>query len=223
MPGKRKTTLTLEDLEAAKQRAISAGPLPDAVRREFEKIWDKQSNLPVSQRSLAFETLLPSGWVLTHLVPIVCKYLSRTLRQQNNEAGLVMAKSLDEVSDLVAFDLGSAIEKLVQPRPRGDGSRFAGQCQINVLRILDFGLIGLPFIASVYANSLGISDIASSLLADGELTLLEVNEVARTLDDYSMAQLSEGDLASSKEVWIPSEFFTPDNFNPSPVKGISTG
>ena len=173
MATKRKKSLSAEDLEAARQRALSAGPLPDAIRREITNTWNKQSNLPRELRSLAFSQLLPSGWVITHLVPVVSRNLARRLREKNGDAALMVAKRLDEVASVVNLDVSAAVEILVQPVGRGAGSRFAGQSQLNVLRILDFGIIGLPFLAAVYANTLGITDVTSSLLSDGNLSVLE--------------------------------------------------
>ena len=222
MTEKRENSLSQEDIKEARERALSAGPLPDAVRRELVNIWNKQSKLPKEQRSLLVSQLLPSGWVITHLVPLLCRYLARELREQDGEASLLVAKVLDEVADLITFDVPEAVQRLVELRPEGKGGRFAQKCQVNILRILDLGIVGLPLIASIYANTLGISDVSSSLICDGNLSVGDSVYEAKALGSTVSGELTEGDWYGSKNLWIPLEFLSPDDFDSLTIEGIST-
>ena len=212
---KRKTSLNQEDLEAARQRALSAGPLPDAVRRELVNIWNRQSNLPKEQRSLLHSRLQPNGWVIVQLVPLLCRFFSRTLRQKDGDAGLHVAEVLDEVAELVLSNVPEAVQRLVQAWPEGKGSRFAGQCQVRVLRILDLGIVGLPFMAFAYAEAIGKTEISSALISEG------INSILESIEEGINEQHNEGEWSWNYSLWIPSEFLSPDDFNSFPVKGIS--
>jgi hypothetical protein len=219
---KRRNSLSSEDLAAARQRALSAGPLPDSVRRELVNIWNRQTQLPKEQRALLSWQFYPSGWVITHLVPLLCNLLSRALREKDGEASLQVAEVLGEVAERVQFDIQEAVQILVQLRPEGKGSRFAGQCQVNVLRVLDLGIVGLPFMAAVYASTLGLIDISCSIVCEGNFTVSESVEEARRLGSKIEGELTEGDWSWSNFLWIPSDFLPPDDFNPVPIESIPT-
>lgn len=222
MSPKKTKGLSPEDLENARQRALAAGELPDAVRREFALLWQRQDTLPKDLRSFAIVKLMPSGWVISHVVPILAKSLATNLRMAGGEASFAVANRLSDVEKCVEADVAKAIEILVEPTPNGPGSRKAGQYQVAVLRVLDLGLIGLPVIAAIYAKTFGIADISVSLIAQGILSVVECVDNAIVLDDAPRGELSEGDKAAVGKLWLPSEFFSPDDFNPATIESVST-
>lgn len=216
--GKRKLgELTQEDLEKAKQRAIDAPPLPDEVRRQLVLLLKRQDALPSDFRSLVAWIPKPSGWVITHLVPLISERFSNSLRREGNEASLVVAKRLEKVSQVIVDDPALAVHILVDSLPKGTGSKKAGEIQISILRILDLGILGLPVVASVYAKYLGVIDTSTILLADGDLPVKDALKAAEKLDEDIKWTLSKGDEEYSSIEIIYSELLPPDDFNSIPI------
>lgn len=212
--------LSPKDLENARQRALAAGELPDVVRRELVLLWQRQDTLPKDLHSFVTATLMPSGWVITHVVPLLAKFLAANLRTAGGEASFAVANRLNDVEKYVVTDVAKAIEILVEPTPNGPGSRKAGHYQMTALRVLDLGLIGLPVIAAVYAKTFGIADVSVSLIAEGNLSVVECVKNAVALDDAPSGELSEGDKAAGDKLWLPSELFSPEDFNPTAVESV---
>jgi hypothetical protein len=185
--------LSDKDLEEARQRAISAGLLPDGVRRELLILFQRQDALPKDLRKLAVEILRPSGWVISHLIPKLAKQQAGLLRQNDTEASYKMSAKLEVVSDLISTEPRRAIDLLLQPSQAGKGSRSAGQANSAVLRILDLGLVGLPLPASVYAKSLGLLDTSVVLVSDGHLQVHQAIEATKKLGDEVLGYQTEVD------------------------------
>lgn len=93
--------LSEKDLEEARQRAISAGALPDNVRRELLVLFQKQDALPKELRKLALAVLKPSGWVISHLVPKLCIQQANVIRKVDTEAVYKMSAKFEVVADLL--------------------------------------------------------------------------------------------------------------------------
>jgi hypothetical protein len=213
--------LTEKDLEEARRRAIAAGALPENVRKELVALWKRQDALPKDLRELSTLNLQPSGWVLTHVLPKVCLHLSAELRRSETHAGAKCAFRLELVAEYVLEDVSKAVSLLTEPTPTGTGSRQASQANATVLRVLDFGLLGLHHVAAVLAKSTGLLDTSITLLSDGHLSINQAVQAANRLDDQVGGKLTKSD--KSKEVIeLPLELFAPDDFNASRVKGISS-
>ncbi len=213
--------LTEKDLEEARRRAIAAGVLPENVRKELVALWKRQDALPKDLRELSSFSLQPSGWVLTHVVPTLCLFLSSELRRSETHAGSKCAFRLELVAEYVLEDVGRAVSLLTEPTPTGTGSRQASQSNAVVLRVLDFGLLGLHHIAAVLAKSTGLLDTSITLLTDGHLTINQAVQAANRLDDQVKGKLTKTDK-SREVIELPLELFAPDDFNTSRVKGVST-
>lgn len=63
--------LSEKDSLEARNRAISAGKLPEDVRRELLLMWQRQDHLPKELRKLAKEDIYSSNWVIEHIVKVV--------------------------------------------------------------------------------------------------------------------------------------------------------
>jgi hypothetical protein len=214
--------LSEKDLEEARQRAISAGALPDNVRRELLILFQKQDALPKELRKLALEVLKPSGWVISHLVPKLCRQQANVIRKFDTEAVYKMSAKFEVVADLLETDPRKAIDLLLEPAIPGKGSRSAGQANSSILRILDLGLVGLPVPASVYAKTLGLIDTSTVLVADGHLSVYQAIEASEKLEDKVIGYRTEIDKKGADNSWLPIELFSPNDFNTPSVKGISS-
>ena len=128
--------LSPEDLETARQRVANSEPYSDEVRREFILQWLRQDNLPKEIKSLFSTDLAPSGWVISHLVPLVSRKMALQLRDKEGEAkwlgniGLVhinlddyttsleyLTRSLQISEDklLNKFEFDKALERTISP------------------------------------------------------------------------------------------------------------
>ena len=212
--------LTEKDLEEARQRALSAGLLPDNVRRELLVLFQKQDALPKDLRKLSQSSIQPSGWVISHLVPKLCVHQAQMLRRKNTEATYKMAAKLEVVGQLLGTDPKKAINLLLQPSISGKGSRLAGQTNSAILRILDLGLVGLPLPASVYAKTLGLLDTSVILVADGHLSVYQAIEASKKLDFDIEGYTTSADKKDADNNWLPVELFSPDDFNTPSVKSV---
>jgi hypothetical protein len=212
--------LSDKDLEEARQRAISAGLLPDGVRRELLILFQRQDALPKDLRKLAVEILRPSGWVISHLIPKLAKQQAGLLRQNDTEASYKMSAKLEVVSDLISTEPRRGIDLLLQPSQAGKGSRSAGQANSAVLRILDLGLVGLPLPASVYAKSLGLLDTSVVLVSDGHLQVHQAIEATKKLGDEVLGYQTEVDKKGADNSWLAIELFSPKDFDSTRVESI---
>ena len=214
--------LSEKDLEEARQRALSAGVLPDNVRRELLTLFQRQDALPKELRKLALEILRPSGWVISHLVPKLAKQQADLLRRNDTEVSYKMSAKLEVVSDLISSQPRRAIDLLLEPSQPGKGSRSAGKSNSSVLRILDLGLVGLPLPASVYAKSLGLLDTSTVLVSDGHLEVHQAIEATKKLGEEVLGYQTEVDKKGANNSWLAVELFSPDDFNSPRIKGISS-
>ena len=214
--------LSEKDLEEARNRAISAGLLPDNVRRELLLLFLKQDALPKDLRKLSQATLHPSGWVISHLVPKLCIHQAKMLRNTDTDATYKMAAKLEVVAQVIETDPRKAIDLLLQKSISGKGSRLAGQSNSTILRILDLGLVGLPVPASVYAKSLGLLDTSVVLVADGHLSVFQAIEASNKLEDEVIGYKSSHDEKGADNSWLPTELFSPNDFDAPGVEGVSS-
>ena len=212
--------LSEKDLEEARRRAEAAGVLPENVRKELVALWKRQDALPKDLRQLSAFALEPSGWVLTHLVPKLCMHLSTELRRNETHAGAKCALRLELVAEYIMEDISKAISLLTEPAPTGVGSRQASQANATVLRVVDFGLLGLHHVAAVMAKSTGLLDTSLVLVTDGHLNVNQAIQAANRLDDKVSGKLTKKDKTTNS-VELPLELFAPDDFNASRVEGIS--
>lgn len=209
--------LTEADLEQARVRAKDAPPLPDEVRRQLVLLLKRQDLLPSDYRGLLAIRPNPSGWVLTHLIPTICNHLSAQLRKDNKPSSSLVATRLDQVGTLVLDDVRSALHQLVQPLPRGQGSKKAGEYQIAVLRILDLGILGFPVVSAIYAKTFGVLDTSTILLSESHLPVSATLTSAEKLDDSKIWELSNLDKTADVTNLLYQELILPDDFNPIPI------
>jgi hypothetical protein len=209
--------LTEADLEKARQRALVAPPLPDDVRRQLVLLIQRQDTLPEDYRSLVGLFPNPSGWVLTHLMPLLFKKLASDLRKDSKQSSLIVAQRLEQAEFVIKKSIPSAVNILVEPLPNGAGSRKAGEVQLTVLRILDLGLLGFPTVCALYARHLGVLDTSTVLISEGVLSVEEALESSFRLDDVQTWETTNGDIETGKSIFIPKELFPPDNLNPVPL------
>jgi hypothetical protein len=134
------------------------------------------------------------------------------LRLQNNEASNVVAERLEIVISNSQKNFPYAIQNLLLPLPSGIGSKKAGDYQISVLRVMDFGVIGLDFLASIYAKSMGVIDTSTILFSDGGMTLHEVIEATPRLGG-TVGGISSSTDMSNKSWWVPKEYLTKSNLH----------
>lgn len=138
--------LSEKDLLEARNRAISAGKLPEDVRRELLLMWQRQDHLPKELRKLAKADIYSSNWVMEHVVKVVAQHLSKELRKQDTEAGYSMSAKFEVIAEAVTLDIHKVIGLLMTPSIAGKGSRACNQANATLLRILDLGILGLPII-----------------------------------------------------------------------------
>jgi hypothetical protein len=212
--------LSEKDLEEARRRAEAAGVLPEKVRKELVALWKRQDALPKDLRSLSTYSLESSSWVITHIVPKLCMHLSSDLRRSETHAGAKCALRLELVADYVLSDVAKAVSLLTEPAPSGVGSRNASQANATVLRVLDFGLLGLHHVAAALAKSTGLLDTSITLLTDGHLSVSQAVQAANHLDDKVNGKLSKADKMKGV-VELPLELFAPDDFNTSRIEGVT--
>ena len=208
----KKFVLSPELIEAARERALVADELPPEVYREFLLRWQAQDGLAREIRELRTTSLHPSGWVLTHLVPLLAQSFLQKLRIKNDEASIVIADRLEMVISNSQNNFPYAIQNLLLPLPTGTGSKKAGDYQISLLRIMDFGIIGLDLLASIYAKSMGLLDTSTILFSDGGMTLHEVMEATPRLGGKVNGVSSATDV-SNLSWWMPKEYLTKINLH----------
>jgi hypothetical protein len=213
-------SLSPEDLEKARQRVLSAKPYSDEVRREFILQWLRQDNLPKEMRSLVTSSLAPSGWVISHLVPLLCLHFANKLKAKEGEASFAVASLLLQVADIVKVDAPQAIKLLMEKVSAGTGSKLATDYQSDVLRVLDLGIIGLPFVASIYAKSLGVVDTSTTLISETTLTIEQCAEAGKKLDGEFSGTLSEGDKLFGNHYWLPKELLLESDLNTIGIKFV---
>jgi hypothetical protein len=160
----------------------------------------------------------PSGWVITHLIPLLCRKLSSDLRSENNGSSLVVAKRLEHVEDIVATEPAKAVNILVSALPKGVGSRKAGDIQIAVLRIIDLGILGFPVVSAIYARHLGVLDTSTVLVSESTLSIEESLLSAERLDGIKTWTISEGDKRTNFGEVIYTELLPPDNLDSIPIR-----
>ena len=192
--------LTEADLEKARQRALVAPPLPDEVRRQLVLLIQRQDTLPEDYRSLVGLIPNPSGWVITHLMPLLFKKLGSDLRKEAKQSCLVVAQRLEQAEVLIKKSIPRTIQLLVEPLPNGAGSRKAGDVQLTILRILDLGILGFPVVCALYARYLGVLDTSTVLISEGILTVEESLESSFKLDDIQTWEITNGDIQNGKEI-----------------------
>lgn len=208
----KKFVLSPEVIEAARERALAAGEFPPEVYREFLLRWQAQDGLAREIRELRTTSLHPSGWVLTHLVPLLAQSFLQKLRMQNDDASSVVAERMEIVISNSQRNFPYAIQSLLLPLPSGTGSKKAGDYQVRLLRVMDFGIVGLDLLASIYAKSLGLIDTSTILFSDGGLTLHEVMEATPRLGGKISGISSSTDI-SNRSWWVPNEYLTKINPN----------
>lgn len=209
--------LSEADLEKARQRALVAPALPDDVRRQLVLLIQRQDTLPEDYRSLVGLIPNPSGWVLTHLMPLLFKKLASDLRKDAKQSSLIVAQRLEQAEVLIEKSIPKVIQLLVEPLPNGSGSRKAGDVQLTVLRILDLGILGFPIVCALYARHLGVLDTSTVLISEGILTVEEALESSFKLDDIQTWEVTNGDIQNGKLLFLPKELFSPDDFNSVPL------
>ena len=207
----KKFVLSPEVIEAARERALAAGEISPEVYREFLLRWQAQDGLAREIRELRTTSLYPSGWVITHLVPMLAQTFLQQLRSQGDEASSIVAERLEIVIANSQTNLPLVIQNLLKPLPMGLGSKKAGEYQIRILRAVDLGILGLDLLASLYAKSLGLLDTSTILYSDGGLTLREVIDATSRLGGKVNGIQSESDLKNSTW-WIPQEFLNKSDF-----------
>jgi hypothetical protein len=217
MSPKMPRELTEADLEKARQRALVAPPLPDDVRRQLVLLIQRQDTLPEDYRSLVGLIPSPSGWVLTHLMPLLFKKLASDLRKDSRQSSLIVAQRLEQAEVFIKKSIPRAVHVLVEPLPSGVGSKKAGDVQLTVLRILDLGILGFPVVCAVYARHLGVLDTSTVLISEGVLSIEEALEGSFRLDDVQTWEISKGDIENGKSIYLPKELLPPDNFNSVPL------
>ena len=209
--------LTESDLEKARQRALVAAALPDDVRRQLVLLIQRQDSLPEDYRSLVGIVPNPSGWVLTHLIPLIARKLASDLRRDGKQSSLIVAQRLEQVEFVIKKSIPKAIQILVEPLPNGAGSRKAGETQLTVLRILDLGILGFPIVCAVFARHLGVLDTSTVLISEGGLTVEQALESSFNLDNINTWEVTDGDMRNGKSIYVATELLPPDNFNPVPL------
>jgi hypothetical protein len=217
---KNRSGLSEADLQEARNRAVAAGELPESVCRELLLAWHRMDSLPKELRKLAAYQPELSGWAVSHLVPKLCEKLAAELRRNDSEASYKMAAKFELVAEFAETDTRKALDLLLTPGMSGKGSRAAAQANANLLRVLDLGIIGLSYVAAVYARTLGVLDISVSLVADGHLTIRQSIEVASSLDMGVLGYQTDIDDRPQSNHWLPSELFSPKDFNTTGVESI---
>ena len=202
--------LSEEARKVARARARKAGPLPPAVRRELVRLYQQQSGL--TARLATFEAWAegPSGWVLGHLGPALADHLAHGLRVVPGSASTTAGQTLRRVAGLLPLEAEDALRLLLEGRTAGTGSRRANRALADLLRVLDFGVLGHPVLAAVMARELyGLADVSTALVAGAGMSVETAAAVAATLDAPVKAALSVSDRL---EAWLlPSEFLAPDD------------
>jgi hypothetical protein len=216
-------SLSPEDLEKARQRVLSSEPYSDDVRREFILQWLRQDNLPKEMRSLLVASLASSGWVISHLVPLVCRHLANNLKNREGEASKNVASLLLQVAEVVAVNTPEAVKMLMEKVSAGSGSKLASEYQNNTLKVLDLGIVGLPIVASIFAKSLGVVDTSTTLISESTLTIEECVEASRKLDGVFSGNLSEGDREFGGRYWLPRELLLESDLNSLGIKLVPPG
>ena len=216
-------SLSPEDLEKARQRVLSCDPYSDEVRREFILQWIRQDNLPKEMRSLLIASLASSGWVISHLVPLVCHHLANNLKSKEGDASKNVASLLLQVAEIVAVNTPEAVKMLLEKVSAGMGSKLASQYQSDVLKVLDLGIVGLPIVASIVAKSLGVVDTSTTLISEATLTIEECVEASRKLDGAFTGNLSEGDRSVGDRYWLPEELLLESDLNSIGIKLVPPG
>lgn len=216
-------SLSPEDLEKARQRVLVAEPYSDAIRREFILQWLRQDNLPKEMRSLSTTNLVSSGWVISHLVPVVSIHLANKLGSKDDEVSKSVASMLLQVAQVVADDTPQAIEMLMSGVSKGTEDELAYGYQSSVLKILDLGIIGLPILASIVAKDLGVLDVSTSLISESTLSIQECVQASEKLDGTFSGYLSEGDKEFGDRFWLPKELLLESDLNTIGVKLVPPG
>jgi hypothetical protein len=216
-------SLSPEDLEKARQRVLSADPYSDEVRREFILQWLRQDNLPKEMRSLLAGNLMPSEWVITHLVPLVCNHLASKLRGKEGDASKTVASLLLQVAEVVTDDTPRAVKMLMEKTSAGKGSKLASDYQNSVLRVVDLGIVGLPNVASIVAKNLGVADVSTTLISETTLSIQECVEASIRLDGTFSGNLSEGDKLFGDRYWLPKELLLESDLNSLGIKLVPPG
>lgn len=202
--------LSEEARKAALARARKAGPLPAAVRRELVRLYQQQGGLTARLASFVDWEEPASGWVLGHLVTELAEHLRDGLRVVPEPAGATAREVLRRSAAVLPGGPAEAARILLEGRTAGAGSRRANRALVDLLRILDLGVLGHPVLAAVMAREIhGLADVSTALVAGAGMTVETAVEVAASLDVPVVVARSATDRL---ERWLlPSELLTPDD------------
>jgi hypothetical protein len=214
--------LSEEARKAAHARARKAGPLPPALRRELVRLYQQQSGLTARLASFDTWTEQPSGWVLGHLAPALADHLALALRTAPGAASATASEVLRRAGRLLPSKVEEAARVLLEGRTAGVGSRKANRSLADLLRVLDFGMLGHPVLAAALARELyGLADVSTALVAGAGMTAETAAEVAASLDAPITTATSTSDRL---ELWLlPSELLTPDDVEALGLLGLLDG
>jgi len=212
--------LPSEAVAQARARGMSAGKLPPDVLERFAILWAAQANLRDNVRRASWATLdeSPSAWTLRHLVPLVGLMYADRLRQrpQTHARSYSEGRLRGWADRLRQGDVLGPLDEALAFAVAGEGSREARQLVRMLVRLLDFGVLGLDLVAAVVAEHEGLKYLPALLVSEGGLNAAEAMNAAAD----ALGEPRGHGPAGAPVGWLLAELL-PDEFDAIGVEGVT--